>query len=473
MGKKILIVDDEQAILTLLSMHLINKGYETFTADSIEGARILFEEIDPALVITDIKMPVSSGLELLRVVKGASPDRPVILMSGHAELKDAIEAIRLGAFDLIVKPFDPEEVSKRVQVAIRFYELSCQKDELESILDTINDAITLHDLQYIILRANRAAHELLGKDRLVGLKCYQAFHDLNQPPNICPIHLAITERRFTKEKFFEPAVGKYLELKALPRIDKKGNVIGVVHIVRDITAEKEAEKIKTELLSNISHEFRTPLNGILGLADLMIDQNNLTFEQREYIELIRKSGNDMVRLVDRLLALSRYELGNIIPHELFFDLQMFLLKSLKPFETLAKEKGLYFTIDIKANGPYLVKTDPGKLREALCYLIDNAIKFTSEGGITVSLTTNESDGFLISVTDTGIGIPTDMQGLIFKDFIQSGSLLTKRHGGIGTGLPLAKRLIESMGGTITCSSQEGKGSTFVVQLPAVVKVQGR
>ncbi len=471
MVEKILIVDDEQTILTLLTKHLESEGYEIATADSVEGAVMLFAELDPAVVISDIKMPGSSGIEFLRAIREVSQDTPVILISGHAELKDAIEAIRLGAFDLLTKPFDLEELSKRVQMAVRFYRLSREKEELVDIIDTINDAITLHDLDYNILRANRTAHELLGKDSLAGMKCYQVFHNLNQPSHICPIHLAITERRFIKEEFFEPALGKYLELKALPRLNKKGNLIGVVHVVRDITSKKEAEKIKAELLSNISHEFRTPLNGILGLAELLVDQNNLTFEQKEYIEIIKKSGNDMVRLVDRLLALSRYESGEIIPHDAIFDIQKFLTKMLAPFEGLAAEKGLSFTKDFSSHRSCMIKSDPGKLREALSYILDNAIKFTCEGGISVCLSATEDGGFLISVADTGIGIPINMQESIFKDFIQSDGSLTRRHGGVGTGLPLAKRLVESMGGFIKCRSEEGKGSTFEVYLPPTAKVK--
>lgn len=466
MKPKILIVDDEPSILFPM-FELLKNDYDVATADNVEAAMRLFKEIDPVVVITDIKMPVSSGIELLRMIRETSHDTPVILMSGRAEIQDALEAIRLGAWNFISKPIEPEQLRDKIYRAYRYHVLSVEKNELVDIFDSINDAITIHDIDYNIVRANRAALQLLGRDRLEGLKCYQAFHNLDRPSQACPIHISIAERRFTTEEFFEPAVRRYLELKASPRLNRRGDVIGIVHIVRDITARKEAEKIKAEFLSNISHEFRTPLNGILGLAELLMDDKTISEEQKEFIGLIKESGYGLLNLVDKLLAFSKLGSADASAQAVLFDMARLLENVVRPYEEQALEKGLVFSLAIQPEMSCLIKSDPGKIREALTYILDNAVKFTSGGAVVVSLFNMENEGVCISVEDTGIGIPIEMQEMIFKDFIQVDGSLTRRHGGSGSGLSLAKKLIESIGGKIICKSLPGKGSTFEVHLPCV------
>ena len=236
---------------------------------------------------------------------------------------------------------------------------------------------------------------------------------------------------------------------------------------------EQANRAKTEFLANISHELRTPMNGILGMSDLALD-TPLDAEQREYLLTIQSSGNALLRLINDLLDFTRTESGQLAVEEVSFNLQETVRQTLRPLRFQAEQMGLKFLSDMDTDLPETVIGDPQRLRQVLINVVGNAIKFTLEGSIAVrTICTSRVGGraeLLFQISDTGIGISPEKHAAIFEGFTQTDGSLTRKYGGTGLGLAIASRLVSLMNGKIWVESQPGKGSIFCftvqMQLPS-------
>jgi signal transduction histidine kinase/CheY-like chemotaxis protein/CHASE3 domain sensor protein/HAMP domain-containing protein len=228
-------------------------------------------------------------------------------------------------------------------------------------------------------------------------------------------------------------------------------------------------KYKSEFLANMSHELRTPLNSILLLSRLMKenDSKNLNAEQVEYARVIQSSGNGLLTLIDEILDLSKIEAGKMeLEYEMMSVSSLFKdIKSL--FEPVAKEKGLSFTTAIGLGLPDKIETDRMRLEQIIRNLISNALKFTAKGSIAVEVSKDKDHAnfIIFSVKDTGIGIPTEKQQLIFEAFQQADGSTRRKYGGTGLGLSISRELAKLLGGEIRLKSEPGNGSEFVVYMP--------
>jgi signal transduction histidine kinase/DNA-binding response OmpR family regulator len=277
--------------------------------------------------------------------------------------------------------------------------------------------------------------------------------------------------------------------------DEGGQITGLRVIVQDISERKmmeaelkqardtaiESAQLKSEFMTNVGHEIRTPMNVVVGMTGLLLD-TKLTGEQKEYAEGIRSSTDSLLNLVNNVLDLSRIDKGELGFDSLDFNLRTVVEETIELFAEQAEKKGVRLASVVYSDVPALLHGDPGRLRQVLGNLVDNAVKFTGHGEVMVRVTKEETipesgrsadqeeqaapqDMIRFTVSDTGIGISEDTQQRLFNAFTQVDGSATRRHAGAGLSLAISKDLVELMGGQIGANSKSGEGASFWFTVP--------
>ncbi|OYZ22296.1 MAG: hypothetical protein B7Y39_07790 [Bdellovibrio sp. 28-41-41] len=359
--------------------------------------------------------------------------------------------------------------------------ISALNEQHRLILDSIPALVAYWDKNQICQFANKSYLDWFGNDReqLLGKSMYELLGPTLYQANLAHIQNALKgePQTFDRElKYLKTGETRYTSAQYIPD-NENGQIKGFYVLVFDVTELKrlelkavdearkaqEASKAKSDFLANMSHEIRTPLNGVIGMASVLagttLDQNQMV-----YVGTIRNSGQMLLTLVNDILDLSKAESGKLEIESTTFELNKIVLDVERSLIIAANKKGLIFSRAISNEVPQFLSGDPFRLAQVLVNLVNNAIKFTTDGNISVDVSLNSFDGdraiLNFEVSDTGIGISNTEIERLFTPFSQADSSTTRKYGGTGLGLSICKRLVNLMGGKIGVRSEVGKGSVF-------------
>jgi PAS domain S-box-containing protein len=362
------------------------------------------------------------------------------------------------------------------------------RQQLTNIVETINDGVIAGNTDNRIQLVNQAAEQILGRSRrqLLGRPMRAIYDDINARKSIDKL---TTEFRYstpegifdnqTLSTYFEQG-GQAIQGRIMPLRNNKQEWMGMVVVLRDVTAEIIADNTKNQFIKTISRELRPPLTTVKGYVDLMLAgaTGNIDIQQQNYLKIIRAGTDRAIEVVNKTSRIVEDE-ANIIKLNLQeIDVREVIIAASKAISSLIAAKHLNLKFDIPPNLPPLY-ADEAKLRQILDHLLSNACRFTKEHGeisIRAWLKSEELNDhivnyLIIAVSDNGIGIPPEEQGRIFEPYYQVPNELSDVAGGIGLGLSVVKELVEAHGGRVWVESAVGKGSTFQVALPCATYQQ--
>ena len=334
-------------------------------------------------------------------------------------------------------------------------------------------------------------YRLDGKLTFVNSAYAQAFgrkrnEVIGQPFPLYTPNAAVADEPYTFERELDHAAGRHCWMMwtQRPIKDDSGNTLEFQAVGHDITLRKDAEaallhakeaaeaadRAKTEFLAIVSHEIRTPINGVIGFAQILAD-SPLSPEQREQVAIIRSSGETLEKLITDILDLSKIEANKVEIESVPFGLHKCVDDVMSFFQPRARAAGLSLTASIDSDVPVIVNSDEARIRQIITNLVANALKFTERGRITVHVSCMRGEPvgmsesrrtlrLFFAVSDTGIGIPGEKLSRLFKPFSQVDPSAERRRSGTGLGLIISKRLCELMGGSISVDSRPGEGTTF-------------
>jgi len=424
--------------------------------------------------------------ELTYIRKDGSRFPAVVSVTALRDAQDAIIGYLLIGTDNTARK-EVEEEQKMSDQRLRD-----QQFYTRSLIESNIDALMTTDPAGIITDVNKQMEILTGctRDELIGAPFKGYFTDPGRAE--AGIKRVLSEKSVTDYELTARARdGKetVVSYNATTFYDRNRKLQGVFAAARDVTERKRVEaelqqakaaaesasRTKSDFLARMSHEIRTPMNAIMGIADLLA-KTSLTSEQNKYVEIFRRSGDNLLNLINDILDLSKVEASQLDLEQIGFSLSDHLEKVIEMVAPRAKEKGLSLTCHIAPGVDNDLIGDPTRLRQVLLNLLGNAIKFTQSGAVSLDVESQEDvaaqTALRFTVSDTGIGIDDEQLDNIFERFTQADSSTTRRFGGSGLGLTISRRLVELMGGKIWVESDIGKGSLFAFTVPFEVWLAG-
>ncbi len=508
---KIVVVDDEKIVTSAFSTLLKVEGF--FDAHFFNFPKEALEFLKnntPDLVISDFLMPEMNGLEFLSEVKRLYPEVSRILLTGYADKENAIRAINeVGLYRYIEKPWNNDDLIINIKNGIersyllfqlrqKISELELAKKELEryshnleqlveertadlkqanaklvGIFNYCADGIIILDEKGIIEQVNPACENLIG---LINEKIVKSSVDefLFSKKTFITKELQILEENelFLRDFYIKnPLSNNILPVEiSFARINPEEEFKRFVGVIRDVSEQKKADRLRDDFIATLTHDLRTPLLAAIQTLKFLLDGavGEVDDKQKILLSTMQKSNEDLLGLVNALLEVYRYDAEKLVLNKTDFniyDLTKQVYDELKP---LADSKEIDFSI-VAEKTSFDINADRSELRRVICNLCGNAINYTPDKGSVTITIKRECNDLIFSVSDTGCGIPQEDIPNMFQRFSQGTS--KKRSAGTGLGLYLSRQIIESHGGKIWLESKVNKGSEFSFILTDVVKVE--
>jgi two-component system phosphate regulon sensor histidine kinase PhoR len=473
----ILVVDDEERVREGCRKVLAREGYEVSIAECGDSGLKMIERQHYDIILLDLMMPSLSGFDVLAHVKGLHPDSLVIVISGYATLENSIEAMKRGAFDFIPKPFSPEQLRVLIKKAIEYnramQDIADEKSRMRVLINRLTDGVMATDSRKRVLLANPAflrmlgCHEVQAVGRLVGEVIH---HD--QIEQLIDKALAISGKELvelTEEISCEVEAGQpgpILSARCLPYIDRAGRNVGTITVLHDITTLKRMDQIKSDFVSMVSHEIRSPLNSVLAQMKVVLDglAGKVTKKQQEILGRASEKITSLLSMSSELLDLARIESGLISQEKEQLNLSDILKDQVAFHGAKAQAKKISLELEpLPELAPVFVERR--NMEEVFSNLISNAISYTPEGGKVTVAAAMENGYLRATVRDNGIGMAPEELGQIFKPFYRIKSDQTRLIIGTGLGLAIVKSIVEAHNGFIRVESEPDQGSAFHVYIP--------
>ena len=491
-GIRVLYIEDETALARLVQHRLVAEGYE---ADLAATAREGLERYDPArhdVVVVDYHLPDATGLAVLEELVRRGTGVPVVVVTGAGSEEVAVQAMKLGASDYIVKESAthffsllPQVVARAVQQRRLLEEKRRVEERMRSILRSIDDLVLVIDHEGRFIDVHAPAGGAVGP-AWVG----RGFAEVLSAEGVHCLSEAIAKvMRGDGAAQFDCRLGDrpeaaWYDAKVSPLRDASGAFAGITVVARDITARRRdedrlrlakqeaeaASRAKSELLAGMSHELRTPLTAIIGYAEILQYEyfGPVNERQRQQLDIVLRCSHHLLELINDILDIAKIEAGRVELEYGTVDLGALAAHSLTLMRETAARRHIRLDASVPPGAAVTLPADERRVKQVLFNLLSNAIKFTPEGGsVTVSVRRAEAAAE-VCVADTGIGLAAEECDRIFESFYQVRRPDLPKVSGSGLGLSLARQIVELHGGAIRAESDGvGKGSRFVFTLPLV------
>jgi PAS domain S-box-containing protein len=510
---RLLLVEDSEADAELLLAELRRSGFHTVLkrVDSETELRESLAAESWEIVLCDHGLPSFSSMEALRLVRDTGSDIPFVVLSGTIGEEAAVEALKAGARDVVLKTnlarLGPV-VDRELREAENRRLQERERSELQTRLVRLNEELRASELQYRLLFEHNPQPMLVydrrtleiatGNDALVDRYGYSrqellsmTIKDLVVPEDVDELvgflrstpdgvqpEPAGTSGRAWRHRYKDGTIidvevtsanlmlgDRDRRIALYHNVTERNRALAELAIARDQAVE--ASNMKSAFLANMSHEIRTPMNGVIGMNELLLD-TELTAEQRSYAEQVARSGEHMMTIVSDVLDVSKIEAGQLELAITDFLLRDAIEQACAVARVEANAKGIELELQLDPGVPSTARGDGGRFRQVLLNLVANAVKFTHAGAVTVRVDAMRKRGGATTVrcevADTGIGIDPLILDRMFEPFTQADASTTRQYGGTGLGLAIARELADLMGGTIGAESKPGVGSTFWFEL---------
>ena len=472
---RILIIDDEARIRDACTLVLSDKGFDVSSAPDGEQGLQMIKEKHYDIVLVDLMMPNISGFDVLSEVRSHHPDTVVIVITGYATLEHSIEAMKKGAFDFIPKPFTPDQLRAVVDKSLRYtsalQDIADSKSRLGVMVNSLTDGVMTTDARKLIVQVNPAFLHMIGYhgEAVVGRHIKEVIHEESL---LNSIHQALlmpsdTFTEISSEiNIINNNEEKIYNARCAPFRGRTNENLGTITVLHDITSLKKMDQMKSDFVSMVSHEIRSPMNSLLMQLKNISDglAGAVTEKQLEILQRASEKILNLNNLVTELLDLSRIESGLISHEKEKVNMRQLLIDQKNFHGAYAEEKEITLHLNCPEDLPSIL-ANKQNMEEVLSNLITNGIKYSPAGGNITITAAVENKYLKLQVIDTGFGISEEDLDKIFTRFYRVKDSQTRLIHGTGLGLAIVKSIIESHHGKISVESERGKGTTFTVLLP--------